>query len=241
MDRRMYYYLIMLTARNFKSAHPNCRAKITVRDYYVAAKEQIKEDWGIEIEPMGRKEYSEFAREVAFAVRRGGFQLRRRIFIDMDGTLAVWKPCKQIEDLYQPGYFAELAPQMTVVEATRMLVKNYRKDVEIFILSAVLEDNASAIPDKNRWLDRYLPEIDTGHRIFASGNVPKYMAVPYGIRADDTLLDDYTTNLLVWDQYAKGIKLLNGMNHSKKTWQGIKVHRYEGADAIVKTILSAMK
>ena len=73
MDRRMYYYLIMLTARNFKSAHPNCRAKITVRDYYVAAKEQIKEDWGIEIEPMGRKEYSEFAREVAFAVRRGGF------------------------------------------------------------------------------------------------------------------------------------------------------------------------
>lgn len=163
--------------------------------------------------------------------------MKKRVFIDMDGTLAVWNKCKQIEDLYQPGYFAELAPQPTVVKAAKLLAVKHKDEVEVFILSAVLEDNPNAIPDKNKWLDRHLPEIDAEHRVFVSGSMPKHMAVPGGIRADDTLLDDYTANLLAWVSYARGVKLLNGINHSRGTWQGTRVHKNEGAEAIVKAVL----
>ena len=164
-------------------------------------------------------------------------RLKKRIFIDMDGTLAVWNKCKQLEDLYQPGYFAELDPQMSVVNAVKILLERYGSEIEVFILSAVLEDNPNAIPDKNQWLDRYLPEIDAEHRIFSSGSRPKHLAVPGGVRSNDTLLDDYTTNLLAWANHANGVKLLNGINHSRGTWKGPKVHKSEGAEAIVKTVL----
>ena len=42
----------------------------------------------------------------------------------MDGTLAVWQPAKQLEDLYQPGYFAGLKSQPTVVELVRSGIAN---------------------------------------------------------------------------------------------------------------------
>lgn len=160
-----------------------------------------------------------------------------RIFIDMDGTLAVWKPTKKIEDLYASGYFAVLPPQKEVVEAVHLLAKI--PDMEVYILSAVFEDCRCAVFDKNRWLDRYLPEIKRECRIFASGATPKYMAVPGGIRPGDVLLDDYTVNLLCWaaQEGAVGVKLLNGINHSRSTWKGAKVHKDQGADAIVSAIL----
>ena len=33
-----------------------------------------------------------------------------RLFIDMDGTIAEFKPCKTMEKLYERGYFLNLAP-----------------------------------------------------------------------------------------------------------------------------------
>lgn len=163
----------------------------------------------------------------------------KRIFVDMDGTLAVWQPGKQIEDLYQPGYFAALEPQMSVVEAVKELIQNHSDEVEVFILSAVFPDCPTAVCDKKKWLQQYLPEIDRSHRIFSSVRKPKYLAVPGGIRQDDVLLDDYTVNLLAWANSAVGVKLLNGINHSRGTWKGTKVHKNDGAEAIVKAILEA--
>ena len=34
--------------------------------------------------------------------------MNTRLFIDMDGTLAVWKQAACFEDLLQPGYFRDL-------------------------------------------------------------------------------------------------------------------------------------
>ncbi len=163
--------------------------------------------------------------------------MKKRVFFDMDGTLAVWQPAKQLEDLYQPGYFAGLKSQPTVVEAARKLILEHGEQIEVFILSAVLEDSLYAVSDKDSWLDINLPEMDRGHRIYAPGAAPKFMCVPGGIRPSDILLDDYTANLISWSRYAQGIKLLNGINHSRGTWKGSKVHKDAGADKIVEIIL----
>ncbi len=161
----------------------------------------------------------------------------KRIFFDMDGTLTIWQPAKQIEDLYSPGYFAKLKPQMTVVEAARKLIQIHHEEAEVFILSAVFADCPYAVRDKIYWLDHFLPEIDKEHRIFSPVGVPKYLCVPGGIRTDDTLLDDYTVNLLEWANFAVGVKLLNGINHSRGTWKGAKIHKEEGASAIAEFLL----
>lgn len=165
----------------------------------------------------------------------------KRIFFDMDGTLAAYKPVKQIEDFYQTGFFAGLKPQMTVIDAAKKLIHNHHEEVEVFVLSAVFPDNPCAIQEKVCWLHKYLPELDQEHQIFSPVGVPKYLCVPGGIRPDDILLDDYTKNLLMWANFAVGVKLLNGINHSRRTWKGIKIHKDEGSEAIVEILLSSAR
>jgi hypothetical protein len=92
---------------------------------------------------------------------------------------------------------------------------------EVFILSSVLFDSRYAKEEKNAWLDRYLPQLDREHRIFLPCGENKASYVPDGIRESDCLLDDYTKNLEDWSRAGgHGIKLLNGINHSRESWQG---------------------
>lgn len=145
-----------------------------------------------------------------------------RLFVDMDGTLAVFKQVDTLETLYEKGYFANLSPQVNVVNAIKIL-NTSADNVEVFVLSSVLQDSKFAIPEKNEWLDKNLPEIDSSHRIFVPCGADKKDFVPGGIRSNDYLLDDYSTNLHSWEPPAIGIKLLNGINGTKGTWQGDKV------------------
>ncbi|MCD7903786.1 MAG: hypothetical protein LUF91_08585 [Oscillospiraceae bacterium] len=142
--------------------------------------------------------------------------MRNRIFVDMDGTLAEWQSAKKYEDLYDEGYFHNLPAMESVIEATKKLVNDER--FEVFILSASLPDSVHAIPDKNIWLDRYLPEIDTDHRIFTDMSKPKTEFVPGGIRKSDVLLDDYSKNLHDWAYRGISIKVLNGINGTNGSW-----------------------
>ena len=47
--------------------------------------------------------------------------MKARLFVDMDGTLAVWKQAACFEDLLQPGYFRDLPPYQTVLDAAKIL------------------------------------------------------------------------------------------------------------------------
>lgn len=143
--------------------------------------------------------------------------MRTRFLVDMDGTLAVFTPVDTLETLYEKGYFINLEPHQNVIDAVKHLVKE-NDDIEVFIMSAVLSDSKYALQEKNEWLDKYLPEIDREHRIFPPCGADKKDYVPDGIRPSDYLLDDYTKNLASWEPPAKGIKLLNGINHTKGTW-----------------------
>lgn len=144
--------------------------------------------------------------------------IKKRLFVDMDGTLAEFKQIDTLEQLYEKGYFENLQPQMEVVTAVKKIIKE-NPDIEVHILSAVLSDSPYALQEKNDWLDRYLPEIDAVHRLFPPCGSDKKEIIQGGITLNDFLLDDYTVNLNAWEPPARGIKLLNGINHTRGTWQ----------------------
>lgn len=140
----------------------------------------------------------------------------KKIFIDMDGTLAEFKPCEKLETLFEEGYFRNLKPQMTVVEAARELIAS--EEFDVYVLSAVLTDSKYALKEKNEWLDEFLPELPKDKRIFppCGEDKKKYVDLSEG----DLLLDDYTKNLIDWEPPGTAIKLLNGINHTNETWEG---------------------
>ncbi len=162
--------------------------------------------------------------------------MKKRVFVDMDGTLAVFRPVDTLETLYEKNYFLDLEPQVNVVEAVKDIIK--KDEVEVFILSAVLSDSNFALKEKNEWLDKYLPEINKNHRIFPPCGANKKDFIPDGIRNNDFLLDDYTHNLTLWSPPAKGIKLLNGINDSRGTWQDSKLSFSKSSSELAEDILS---
>lgn len=149
----------------------------------------------------------------------------QRLFVDMDGTLAVFRSVDTLEKLYEKDYFANLEPQMNVIDGIRHIIRN-NPNIEVFVLSAVLSDSPYAVPEKNEWLDKYLPEVDAEHRLYpACGESKKeFLKGSYGgVRSDDFLLDDYSKNLHEWEPPAKGIKVMNGINGKNGTWTKDKV------------------
>ena len=146
-----------------------------------------------------------------------------RLFVDMDGTLAVFTPVDTLETLYEKGYFANLEPHMDVISGLKLFIKE-NPDIEVNILSSVLSDSDYALEEKQQWLDRYLPEIDRQHRFFPACGEEKSTAISGGIKETDILLDDYSKNLHEWEPPAIGIKIMNGINGNKGTWTGCKVN-----------------
>ena len=152
-----------------------------------------------------------------------------KIYIDMDGTIARWDWVGP--DVFTSrGYYATRPPMANMVNAVKRLCA--MKGVEVYILSAVLQDDHSE-SDKNRWLDvQFGNLIPNDHRIF----------VPYGesknryVDAEGAVLvDDYNPNLWEWDGIP--VKILNGINGSSGEWSGYVVDHRSAPDAIVKTLL----
>lgn len=149
---------------------------------------------------------------------------KKRLFVDMDGTLAKWKVVEEFEVLLQKGYFLSLPPQPNMVAAIK-LIAEASYGIEVFGLSAVLDEKDSKYcrEEKGLWLDNAgLGEgIPAGRRIFCPCNLDKSLFVPGGIRDDDVLLDDFSKNLHEWS--GRGLKCLNGVNATKGTWKGAAV------------------
>lgn len=151
-----------------------------------------------------------------------------RIFVDMDGTIVQTYPdtCQRYRT---PGYFRDLPPYESALDAVRLLIKS---GIDVYIISTVYTMNA--FPEKDAWLDRHLPELPMRKRIYVPENTPKATYVPGGVHKDDILFDDYTYNLLEWPGI--GIKAANGINGNKGQWRGPCVSVYDAHD-----LLSLMK
>ena len=143
-----------------------------------------------------------------------------RLFVDMDGTLTKFIPQDSVNALYYKGYFLNLPPQENVVEAVKIIVKEY-PEIEVFVLTAFLADSGYAYMEKKAWLDAVLPQIDVAHRIFVPNGSDKKEYV-HNFSNTDVLLDDHTPNLNKWAP-ARGIKLINDINNKNGSWKGEKV------------------
>lgn len=163
-----------------------------------------------------------------------------RLFVDMDGTLAEFKNVDTLETLYEKGYFLNLKPNENVISAVKSIIAE-DNGIEVYIMSSVLTDSEFALDEKNAWLDEHLPEIDADHRIFPPCGEDKKDYIPGEISGKDFLLDDYTKNLILWEPPGKGIKLLNGINNTHKTWQGARVRYKDNPDHIAAELKNMME
>lgn len=164
---------------------------------------------------------------------------KQRLFVDMDGTLAEFKTVDTLETLYEKDYFINLKSNENVLGAIKQLIAE--NDFDVYILSAYLTDSRYALEEKNAWLDKYLPELPQEKRLFVPCGTDKSVAVPGLIRPDDYLLDDYTKNLSEWEPPARGIKLINGINHTNGTWQGDKIQFTHAPEELSSMISDVMK
>ncbi len=167
-----------------------------------------------------KKEFDNFNSLEKYLDGKKEEELPRRFF-DLDGTLAVFKPVEKIEALYEKGYFENLEPIDSMVEAVNLLLEDNQE--EVFIMSSVLSDSPYALKEKNAWIDKHLPGIDEAHRIFPPCGANKLDYIPEGVRPTDCLIDDYTHNLVSWEPPAIGIKVLNGINHTNQSWEGNRI------------------
>ena len=88
---------------------------------------------------------------------------KKRLFVDMDGVLAGYRPFESMEQYLQKGYYISLEPVKNVVDAVKLLTQ--RPDLDVFVLSACPEGK-DGIQEKDEWLDIHLPEIKKENRIF---------------------------------------------------------------------------
>ena len=72
-----------------------------------------------------------------------------KLYIDMDGCIAKWNSEASIEETFEPGYFAGLEPEESLIAAVKLLADEY----DVSILSAVYQDNHS-VGDKVSWLKK---------------------------------------------------------------------------------------
>lgn len=143
---------------------------------------------------------------------------KKRLFIDMDGTLAEYRTFEAMEQYYQKGYFESLKPLQNVVDAVKEVIETC-PDIEVYTLSAC--PDCSTVPmEKGSWLDRFLPEIPKENRIYTLIGQEKRKFIPGGIDKNDYLLDDYPHNLHDWCKEGSGIKLFNGLNANLEKWSG---------------------
>lgn len=153
-----------------------------------------------------------------------------RIFVDMDGTLAVWNNEATLEDIHTKGYYENLNPIISMVNMTKQLIA---QGYDVHILSAVLQ-NDYAQAEKNTWLNYFLPEVDKDHRIFVPYGQVKSAYIPHPLETD-ILIDDYSQNLHEW--HGVGVKPMNGINGTKGTWQGFTIDTRSKAEVLAMTIM----
>ena len=160
-----------------------------------------------------------------------------KVFFDMDGVTAKWKP-GTFDEITAKGYFLHIPAQKNVCDAAKILLTI--PDIDFSFLSAVMTEHSKE--EKAIWLNKQ-----------GLGHAPRTF-VPCGenkadyIHAENgdicILLDDYTPNLLGWEgteaennvQY-KAVKFLNGINNTTKRWNGRTISVDCDAETIVEEIL----
>ena len=158
--------------------------------------------------------------------------MSKRLFIDMDGTLARFHDqVNFLERMWEQNFFRDLEPFQTMVDGVRSFMRQH-PDVEVYILSSkILGEPPYCEAEKNAWLDKWLPEIDAAHRIFPAVGTSKADCVEGGVTKDDYLLDDYNKSLRQFEAAGgSAVKCHNNINQrGVGAYGGDRGERWEGA------------
>ena len=166
------------------------------------------------------------------------------LFVDMDGTIAKFyykKNC--LEKMYEQGYFENL-PLYAIAKQINNLA-NKDTCVNVYILSACI-NSPYCEQEKVTWLLKNMPNINPKNFIFTKVGESKLAKAMSYIGDENTnniniLLDDYTKNLEDWEEnfgevISVGIKFLNGINDTTKTWQGERVKTFKQLEEIIQKL-----
>lgn len=152
--------------------------------------------------------------------------MKKKLFLDMDGTIAKFNSKKNALQRFsvEKGFFSSLKPFKYLDIINQMIANNV---VEVFVISA--SPNEQADIDKLAWLNTYLPNLDNANICFCRIGTNKAIEIKRQLNIDIDnncyLLDDYTKNLIDWNNFnGIGIKRLTSLASNKsKTWKGLSV------------------
>ena len=129
-----------------------------------------------------------------------------------------------------------------MVEAARMLIQ--RNDIRVYILSAV--EGEVAVREKEAWLLQHFGFDPLGCFFPRVGkSKAEYIKSFYGeITKDDFLIDDYSANLVDWENAGgTGLKLINEINGrgtNGTNFEGIRIDAHQTAEKIYADICAAL-
>lgn len=163
------------------------------------------------------------------------------LFVDMDGTIAKFYYKKNyLEKMYEQGYFENL-PLYAIAKHIDDFAK---KDtcVNVYILSACVNSKYCE-QEKTEWLLKNMPNINPKNFLFTKVGECKAQKIALSVDNIENyiniLLDDYTINLEQWESKGNnmvGVKFLNGMNDTTKSWQGAKVKTFKQLEEIIQKL-----
>lgn len=164
--------------------------------------------------------------------------MKKRLFIDMDGTVARFHDeINYLERMFEKGFFENLEPFQKAIFGLNLFHRVY-PDVELYIISSTVDGYPPYCEDeKNRWLDKWMKFIDKEHRLFPKIGQNKADVVPGGITENDYLYDDYNKNLEEWVQAGgSSIKCHNNINHKGRVgerWTGTVILNYDPTSVLL--------
>ena len=148
----------------------------------------------------------------------------KKIFLDMDGTLARFNVRNALERFEtEKGFFANLLAYKGIENINEMA-----KNGNVYIISA--SPNIQADIDKMTWIEKYLPNIPKNHIVLCRcGECKALVLRRLGLVIDKNsyLLDDYTKNLTEWESVGGvGIKRLTKCaDNSTGKWKGLAIRQ----------------
>lgn len=158
----------------------------------------------------------------------------RRIFLDLDGTLAKFNVPNALNRFdKEVGFFARLKPYKGIGIIDKLALKE-----QVYIISA--SPNLTADLDKMSWIRKYIPNLSYNNIIICRVGDNKANVIKRRLNIDIDnecfLLDDYTKNLVEWEKAGgKGIKRITSVaDNSTKKWKGLELKELELLETVLK-------
>lgn len=156
-----------------------------------------------------------------------------KIFLDLDGTCAKFNVKNALQRFdNEVGFFANLGAYVGID-----FINEIAKEGNIYIISA--SPNIQADNDKMVWIKKYLNNIPMENITLCrvGENKAEIIENKYNMKINEKcfLLDDYTKNLVEWENYGGvGIKRLTSCaDNSRGLWKGLVLKKLREIDEII--------